>query len=57
MKTMRELLKLAAKSGEECIITIREDTSKYEKIIKDHYGVAVKISKVVVHVAPQKKEC
>ena len=55
MYTMNELLELAAKSGEECIITIRENTSKYERVIKDHYGVDVKISKVVIHVAPQKK--
>ena len=55
MKTMQELLELADKSGEECIITIRENTSKYEKIIKDHYGVNVKISKIVVHVDTKKK--
>ena len=51
---MRELLALAAKCGEECIITIQEDTSKYEKIIKDNYGVDVKISKIVIHLTVNK---
>lgn len=55
MHTMSELLELAAKSGEECVITIQEDTSKYEKIVKDHYGIDVKISKIILHVTAKQK--
>ena len=54
MHTISELLEIAAKSGEECVITIQEDTSDYEKIIKDNYGIDVKISKIVIHVTSNK---